>query len=119
MWEGGKIYGGNQTSSGYFRSTTKQGVIVVYDLSSTSVTKLAQDKRLIQSILSARPTLTEKEARQQIDNAWNTIQGFKQTVNKTYLKHDGNCCSECGSIHLRTTGTCAVCELCGASQGCS
>jgi len=38
---------------------------------------------------------------------------------KEFSEHGGDCCMECGGTHLRKTGTCAVCETCGSSQGCS
>ncbi len=33
--------------------------------------------------------------------------------------HGGDCCVECGSTKLIKTGSCACCECCGTSQGCS
>ena len=39
----------------------------------------------------------------------------KQTVGTT----DYAPCSDCGSIFFLRTGTCHVCQTCGASQGCS
>lgn len=40
-------------------------------------------------------------------------------VEPVKVEGDTTPCSECGSIFLLRTGTCHVCQVCGASQGCS
>jgi hypothetical protein len=38
---------------------------------------------------------------------------------QTVKTSDNAPCSDCGSIFFLRTGTCHVCQTCGASQGCS
>lgn len=35
------------------------------------------------------------------------------------IEYTGECCHYCGSLNMRRTGSCSVCENCGESGGCS
>lgn len=68
-----------------------------------------------------------------IANIWLQKQGHEQIkgfniVKNVVTKHqiieptktsDHQPCGECGGIFFLRTGTCHVCQTCGASQGCS
>lgn len=40
-------------------------------------------------------------------------------ANATSMGYTGDSCRRCGSFALQRTGTCAVCQQCGESAGCS
>jgi len=59
---------------------------------------------------------------QDVITAWEVSQESpKLQINKTpaVKTSDYAPCSNCGSIFFLRTGTCHVCQTCGASQGCS
>lgn len=35
------------------------------------------------------------------------------------VEYTGDCCLQCGSVRLRRSGACKVCEDCGESNGCA
>lgn len=48
---------------------------------------------------------------------WSEMEVAQQAAPK--VEYTGNPCSQCGSGRMRRSGTCAVCEDCGESGGCS
>jgi len=83
----------------------------------TTPAELAKNESLVSSIISKRPELSNKEAREQIVKSWHIAESFVKKE-KT-VKVEGEVCPDCGSSALIRTGVCKACTLCGASLGCS
>lgn len=89
---------------------------MIYEISATTQTDLIKNEELVNSIISKRPELSNKEAREQIIKSWHIAAAF-MPVKK--IKVEGEVCPDCGSSDLIRTGVCKACLICGASLGCS
>jgi len=89
---------------------------MIYDITKTNVSDLVKSETLINSILSKKPEFSQKEAREQIIKSWHIAESF---IKKDRPIEVEGLCQDCGSNKLVKTGTCAVCAICGSSQGCS
>ena len=91
---------------------------MVYNIKKTSASELVKDERLINSIMTKKPELSQKEAREQIIKSWHIVESFVKK-DKPVFTSDHPPCHNCGSTNFQRTGTCHVCMTCFESQGCS
>ncbi|MFN3306063.1 MAG: vitamin B12-dependent ribonucleotide reductase [Candidatus Kapaibacteriota bacterium] len=69
----------------------------------------------------ATSNYNEEEGFVSVEELINSIEGptKKITTAAQGLGYTGETCPACGSIRMRRSGTCSVCEDCGATTGCS
>ena len=110
-------------------------LLMVYDISTTSVTDLARQKYLI-NLLIDNPKVkgvdTVKDAIKHIDEMYNIAKGFAGKIKEKKRKENGEKnkaiqpptvdhepCRECGSTQFFQTGVCFTCSNCASSTSCS
>lgn len=92
---------------------------IIYDITGSELQDLLDSPTIVSRVMSNRDC-GQRDAMAHITKIYNNMfrKEDKQTITATKTS-DHPPCPQCGGIFFLRTGTCHVCQTCGASQGCS